>query len=75
MIGDYIMTDRVGLHQALLEDSCPMALCKSTIENDPSGSVIARVFLAANPSVYTTVHELIAQRRIEKEVIQPHPLV
>jgi len=33
---------------------------KSTIQHDPSGSVIARVFLTTNPSVYTAVHESIA---------------
>jgi hypothetical protein len=33
---------------------------KSTIEHYPSGSVVARVFLTANPSVYAPVQELIA---------------
>ena len=41
----------------------------------PSGSVVARVFLTANPSVYTPVHESIAHCWREKEMIQPHPLV
>ena len=48
---------------------------KSTIEHYPSGSVIARVLLTANPSVYTPVHESIAHCWREKEMIQPHPLV
>ena len=47
----------------------------STIEHYPSGSVIARVFLTANPSVYTTLHELIGHGPREKEVIQPHTRV
>src|SRR5688572_7099543 len=37
--------------------------------------MIARVFLTTNPSVYTSVHESIAYRWREKEMIQPHPLV
>ena len=37
--------------------------------------MVARVFLTANPSVYTSVHESIAYRWREKEMIQPHPLV
>jgi hypothetical protein len=49
--------------------------CKSTIEHYPSGSVVARVFLTANPSVYIPVHESIAHCWREKEMIQPHPLI
>jgi hypothetical protein len=48
---------------------------KSTIEHDPSGSVVARVFLSPNPSVYASVHESVAHSWREKEMIQPHPLV
>ncbi len=48
---------------------------ESTIEHYPSGSVVACVFLTANPSVYTPVHESIAHCWREKEMIQPHPLV
>jgi hypothetical protein len=48
---------------------------KSTIEHDPSGSVGARVFLTASPSVYAPVHESVAHGWREKEMIQPHPLV
>ncbi|HYR90967.1 MAG TPA: hypothetical protein VE422_43310 [Terriglobia bacterium] len=48
---------------------------KSTIEYYPSGSVVARVLLTANPSVYTPVHESIAHCGRKKEMIQPHPLV
>jgi len=48
---------------------------QSTIEHYPSGSVVAGVFLTANPSVYTPVHESIAHCGREKEMIQPHPLV
>jgi len=47
----------------------------SKIEHYPSGSVIARVFLAANPSVHTTLHESIAHCPREKEMIQSHTLV
>jgi len=50
-------------------------LRKSTIEYDPGGSVVARVLLTANPSVYTPVHESIAYCGREKEMIQPHPFV
>jgi len=48
---------------------------ESTIEYYPSGSVVARVLLTANPSVYTPVHESIAHCGRKKEMIQPHPLV
>jgi hypothetical protein len=37
--------------------------------------MVARIFLTANPSVYTAMHESIAHRWREKEMIQPHPLV
>jgi hypothetical protein len=57
------------------QGSCPTSHCKSTIEHYPSGSVVARVFLTANPSVYTPVHESVAYCWREKEMIQPHPLV
>jgi hypothetical protein len=56
-------------------DSCPTSHGKSTIEHYPSGSVVARVFLTANPSVYTPVDEPIAHCGREKKMIQPHPLV
>jgi hypothetical protein len=36
------------------------------IEHDPSGSMIARVFFTANPSVYTPIHESI--RKLEMAV-------
>ena len=58
-----------------LAESCPTSQYKSTIEHYPSGSVVARVLLTANPSVYTPVHESIAHCWREKEMIQPHPLV
>ena len=48
---------------------------ESTIEYYPSGSVVARVLLTANPSVYTPVHKAIAHCGGEKEMIEPHPLV
>jgi hypothetical protein len=47
----------------------------STIELDPCGSVIAGVFLSANPSIYTAKREPIAHGGREKEMIQPHPFV
>src|SRR5579862_1126573 len=47
--------------------------CKLTIEHDPSGSVVARVLLTANPSVYPPVHESIAHCWREKEMIQASP--
>jgi hypothetical protein len=37
--------------------------------------VVARVFLTANPSVYTPVHESITHCWREKEMVQPHPFV
>jgi hypothetical protein len=37
--------------------------------------MVARVFLTANPSVYTPEHESIAHRWRKKEMIQPHPLI
>ena len=45
------------------------------IENYPNRSVVARVLLTANPSVYTPVHESITHYGRKKEMIQPHPLV
>ena len=48
---------------------------QSTIEYYPSGSVVARVLLTANPSVYTPVHKSIAQCGRKKEMIQTHSLV
>src|SRR5258708_27933624 len=66
----------VALKEApILTDSCPTSHCKSTIEHYPSGSVVACVFLTANPSVYSPVHESIAHCWRDKEMIQPHPLV
>jgi len=56
-------------------DSCPTSHCKLTIEHYPCGSMVARVFLTANPSIYTPVHESIAYCWREKEVVQPHPFV
>jgi hypothetical protein len=56
-------------------ESCPASHYKSTIEHYPSGSVVARVLLAANPSVYPSVHESIAHGWRDKEMIQPHPFV
>ena len=50
-------------------------IVESTVEDYPGGSVVARVFLSANPSVYTTVDKTIADFWREKEMIQPHPLV
>jgi hypothetical protein len=58
-----------------LTESCLTSHYKSTIEHYPSGSVVARVLLTANPSVYPPVHESIAHCWREKEMIQPHPLV
>ena len=48
---------------------------KSTIEHYPGGSVVARILLTANPSVYTPEYELIANCWREKEMVQPHPLI
>ena len=48
---------------------------ESTIEDYPCWSVVARVLLTANPSVYTPVRELIAHCGRKKEMIQPHALV
>ena len=58
-----------------LTELCPPSHYESTIEHYPSGSVVARVLLTANPSVYTPVDESIAHWWREKEMIQPHPLV
>ena len=56
-------------------NSCPLSDGESTIEHYPSGSVVARVFLTANPSVYTPEHESVAHCWREKKMIQPHPLI
>ena len=57
--GDLMHVKLCALHLTV-RDSCPTSHCKLTIEHYPSGSVVARVFLTANPSVYTPVHESIA---------------
>ena len=61
----------------LLNHRCELATNdrKSIVKHYPGGSVVARVVLTANPSVYTPAHESIAHRWREKEMIQPHPLV
>jgi hypothetical protein len=46
----------------------------STIDLYPSGSMITRVFLAPDPTIYASIHESLTCRRREKEMIQPHPL-
>jgi hypothetical protein len=58
-----------------LTDSCPTSHGKSTIQYYPSGSVVVRVFLTANPSVYAPEQESIADCGREKEMVQPHPLI
>ena len=60
-----IVTSVVGV----VTDSCPMPHCNSATQHYPSGSVVARVFFTANPSVYTAEHESIAHRGGEKEMI------
>ena len=47
----------------------------SKIHHDPRRRVVARVVLATHPSVYTAVHEALAQYRREQKVIEPHALV
>ena len=37
--------------------------------------MVAGVFLATHPSVYTAIHESVAQCRRKQEVIEPHALV
>jgi hypothetical protein len=71
------MKERGGMPRESHEVANRRALSRhfSTIELDPCGSVIARVFLSANPSVYTSKHETIAHCGREKEMIQPHPFV
>ena len=49
--------------------------CWSIIEHYPRGCVVARVFLTANPSVYSREHQSITHCWREQEMIQPHPLV
>jgi len=48
---------------------------ESPTEHDPRGSVVARVFFSANPSVYAPVDQPLAHGGREKEMIQAHPLV
>src|SRR5690348_10551168 len=57
----------VKLRASLAATDCPTSHCKLTIEHYPGGSVVARVFLTANPSVYTPVHESVAHCWREKE--------
>src|ERR1700688_591810 len=47
----------------------------SNIQHDPRRSVVAGVVLAPHPSVYTAVHEALAQFRRQQKVIEPHALV
>ena len=47
----------------------------STAQHDPGGCVIARAFLAANPSIYAPLNQPIARCWSEQEMIQPHPFV
>jgi len=55
--------------------SCPKPPCESLIDHYPRRSVVARVFLSANPSVYAPVDQPLAHGGREKEMIQAHPLV
>src|SRR5579864_2813523 len=48
---------------------------QSNLEHDPGGSVVARVFRSANPSVYAAVHESVTYRGRKQEMIQPHAFV
>ena len=61
--------------EAVTSPSPPVPPCESPIEHDPRGSVVARVFLSANPPVYAPVDQPLAHGGREKEMIQPHPLV
>ena len=56
---------------------CPSSTppCESLIEHYPSGSVVARVFLTANPPVYAPVDQSLAHCGREKKMIQAHTLV
>jgi hypothetical protein len=66
----------LSAHQRrFLTDRCQTSQCMSTVEHYPSGSVVARILLTANPSIYTPADESIAHGRREKEMIQPHALV
>src|SRR6266576_3407994 len=47
----------------------------SKIHHDPRRSVVAGVVLATHPSIYTAVHQALAQHRREQKVIEPHALV
>lgn len=49
--------------------------CESPIEHYPRGSVVARVLLSANPSVYAPVDQPLAHAGREQEMIQAHSLV
>jgi hypothetical protein len=53
----------------------PTPPCESPIEHNPCRSVVARVFLSANPPVDAPVDQSLAHGRREKEMIQAHPLV
>jgi hypothetical protein len=54
---------------------CPTPPCESPIEHYPRGSVVARVFLSTNPSVYAPMDQPLGHGGREKEMIQAHPLV
>src|ERR1051325_335968 len=49
--------------------------CESPVEHYPRGSVVARVLLSTNPSVYAPMDESLAHAGREQEMIQAHPLV
>jgi hypothetical protein len=54
---------------------CSTPPCESLIEQYPRGSVVARVFLSANPSVHAPKDQSVAHCGREKKMIQAHPLV
>ena len=43
------------------------------VEHDPGGSVVAGIFLAANPAIDAAECELFANGWGEKEVVETHP--
>ena len=47
----------------------------SKIQHDPCWRVVAGVYLAADPSVYTARHQSLRNLRREQEVVKPHPFV
>jgi hypothetical protein len=60
---------------ASLDDRASGAPGGLEIELDPGGSMVAGVFLAANPPVYASADERRADARREKKVVEAHPFV